>query len=581
MDGALQPGRLIRLAALVVVLVGMHLARDVLVPLALAVLVSFLLAPIVSRLEHWRLPRTPSVLAVVLLVFAATGSLAWMAAGRVTDLSNHLPEYQRHLHEKVAGLRQMLAGPFEQASNTVEEIGRDLAGPDAAEDADTVRIAGAESTVSQIVQSVLGRVFTVVFGAGLVLIFVVVMLLRREDLRDRVIHLVSGRGLHVSTQVLSEASRRVTAYLLALALINGMYGITVGAGLALIGVPGAVMWGLLAALLRFVPYVGPFAAGALPLFLSIAAFDGWMAPLLTLALFVTVELITVYVIEPWLFSARTGVSPLALLVAALFWTLIWGPVGLLLSTPLTVCLAVAGKFVPKLGILNVLLGDKHVLEPPARLYQRLIAEDLDEAWDQVAPALASGGLIEVGDTLLIPALVMAEHDRRSGSIDPRTETRLSEGVQALLAQAGEHAAAPAATPGSPVLVLPAHGKADHLAALWLGKILEQDGVQAEVAGTSVLVSEMVERVASLRPRMVCVSEVPPAGFAHARNLCRRLRARFPDLPLVVGLWSLDLEESNAAERLPSGDGLRLVSSMAQARALVLQQAALIPAATPA
>jgi predicted PurR-regulated permease PerM len=582
MDHSGKYSKLITLAASVIVIAALYLARAVLIPFVLAMLVSFLLAPLVLRLQRWHLRRLPAVIAVLILVFGLTGALGWLVTGQVRHLSAELPKYRQGLQAKMASLREVLDKPFRQAKETVADLSTGLAPPPppeaAASQVQTVRIEETPRGPLEFIADVLSPAIDILITAAMVLLFAFVMLLRREDLGDRFMRLTGSGQIVVTTQALNEASKKVSSYLARLLLLNGVHGAAVGIGLALIGVPNALLWGLLAGVLRFIPYVGPWLAASFPLLSSIATSVGWSQPLMTIGLFAVLELISNNLLEPWIYGRGTGISPLAILVSTLFWTWLWGPVGLVLSTPLTVCLVVIGKYVPQLHFLNLLFGDAPGLPPPARLYQRMIAGDQDQAWCVLEAEMRDKPLDEVYDGIVLPALSMAEHDRKRGALDEEAVARVVETLKLLLDEASAPRAeldagangieAPLPRQELRVLCLPARGEADFLAGVMLGQVLERDGIEVEVAQLAELASETLVMLEDRPVDVVCISAVPPSRFMHVRYLCKRIAGRYPDLPIVAGMWTLDLEAAEVTDRLRILEGVHVVASLGEARRLV-------------
>jgi predicted PurR-regulated permease PerM len=578
--------RLITLAAIAVVIATLYLARSVLIPFVLAMLVSFLLAPLVLRLQRRHFSRSAAVVTAILLVFVASSGASWLVVNQVREVTSKLPEYRQNIHDKMATLRGVVAKPVSAATKIVTDFGADLApsvDPEAARaPIQTVRIAEATRGPFEIVRDTLGPTLDILMTAAMALLFAFLMLLRRDDLGDRFIRIVGHGKILVTTRALAEASTKVSGYLWRLLLLNGLHGLVIGIGLTCIGVPNAILWGLLAAILRFIPYVGPWIAATFPVLTALAVSPGWSQVLLTVGLFATLELISNNLLEPWIYGSGTGISPLAILVSALFWTWLWGPVGLVLSTPLTVCLVVMGKYVPQLQFLHLLFGDAPGLSPPARLYQRLIAGDQDQAWLVIRTEIEQKSLHELYDSVVLPALSMAERDRQQGILDEEAEVRIEDTMKLLLEEAGELRAssdassdsiqAPPSADSLRVLCLPARGKADALAADMLRQVLERDGVQVEVSSVAELSGETLNSIETRRIDIVCISAVPPSGFMHVRYLCKRITGRYPKLPIVVGMWTLDLENQELADRLPILAGARVVASLAEARTAVSQLA---------
>jgi len=426
----------------------------------------------------------------------------------------------------------------------------------------------------------------VLASTGVVIVLVVFFLVRREDLRDRFIRLVGRGHVTVTTQVLEDAAMRVSRYLSMQFLINVIFGVVVAVGLSVIGVPNAILWGILATTLRFIPYIGPWIAAAMPICLSMAISTNWLAPIFTIALFVVLELFTNNVIEPWLYGKNTGVSPVAVLVAAIFWTWLWGVAGLLLATPLTVCLLVIGKRVPQLSFLDTLLGNEPVFEPKKRVYQRLLAGDQEEAAELLDECLEHKPLVEVYDTVLIPALALTETHWRRGELADGRHSFILQSLKEIIEELGQRRPEmqpPAAakdmneadgdsdavvltrSPPLCILCLPARDDADEIATMMLAQLLETSGCVVQAVSLTPRASEMVDLVEQRQPALVCVSATPPAAVMHARYLCTRLRARMPDVNLVVGLWNTPGDLTKAKKRIGCGANTHVVAKLADAQ----------------
>ena len=425
----------------------------------------------------------------------------------------------------------------------------------------------------QLLGRTFGTLIEVLGLAGIVVILVVFFLVRREDLRDRFIRLVGKGQATVTTQMLEDAATRVSRYLSMLFLINASFGLAIGIGLYLIGVPNAVLWGILAAVLRFVPYIGTWIAAVAPIGLAMAISTGWLAPILTLGLFAVLELLCGNVVEPWLYGRGTGVSGVAVLVAAVFWTWLWGIVGLLLATPLTVCLLVIGKHVPQLSFLHILLGNEPVFEPKRRVYQRLLAGDQEEAGELVDDDLENKPLVEVYDTLLIPALALAETDWHRGELDEGRHNFILQSLKEMINEKAEdQPEVPAKEDieeGSPprpfILCLPARDEADEIAGMMLAQLLATGECLVQSVAFTAAASTVIDLVARRKPDAVCISATPPAAVMHARHLCKIVRGRFPQVPVVVGLWDAPGDLSKAKTRIGSGAATHVVTTLAEAQ----------------
>ncbi len=579
---------LLAVVVAVAAIAALYFARMVLIPFALAVLFTFILTPVVKILERIHLRRIPSTLLVVLLSVAACGAVGWMVAKQLSEVANQLPAYKSNIKARLGSLHWPANQSLDSASETITEISKDLAAspiashppsstavaqsPVAHSTSTTrpvpVEVVKAPALPLESVQSVLG----LLGSAVIVLVFTIFMLIRREDLRNRLISLAGEGHLHLVTQTLDDASGRVSKYLFVQFVVNACYGIFIGACLHFIGLPGALLWGVLAGVLRFLPYIGPPLGGIMPLLLSLAVFHGWTQPLLTLGLFIFTELIVSNFIEPMLYGIHTGISSLAILVAAIFWTAIWGPIGLVLSTPLTVCLLVAGRHVPRLRFLHILLGDEPVLTPSSRFYQRLLAMDHDDARRVLEKQLEGMTLEELYDAVLIPALSLAEEDRHQDRLDDASQKFICQSTRELIeelwvpgddngdavqeaSEAAESSerfqtelARARVAPSLNVLCLPARDEADELVGTMLAQVLERAGHRAQCISADTA-GEMLAQIRAAQPDVVCISALPPFAVPHVRSLYAKLRAQQPDLRILVGLWHFSGDPLKISRRL--------------------------------
>jgi len=583
------------LASIAVIVAALYLAKGVLVPITLAVFVSFLLSPACDWLErHW-LGRVPAVVVTALVGFTVLGGATWMAVVQVSDLAPRMPEYETNLKAKLQSANAYVSTTLGRVTRTAQGMSENLSPVELTQAPQgtkewpySVRIVSSPASPLQVFGSMFGTVLQVLGSVGVVIILVVFFLIRRDDLRDRFILLVGQGQVSLTTQLLEDAGTRVSRYLAASLLVNAIFGTAVGVGLYLIGVPNPILWGILATTLRFIPYLGPWLAAAMPIGLSMAISGDWMAPGLTIGLFVVLELITNNVLEPWLYGKNTGVSAVAVLLAAVFWTWLWGLPGLLLATPLTVCLLVVGKHVPQLSFLNTLLGDKPVFEPTKRFYQRLLAGDDEEAAELLDEYFEHAPLVEVYDTVLIPALVAAETHWRRGEIEETRHKFILQTLKSMVLERGERKQEPqektrdgdtketaagsgfadrAGLAGICVLCLPAHGEGDELAAMMLAQIVDIRSciVETVPATAAVAASELVDYVEQRKADVVCISAAPPAAVAHARRLRMRLRRRFPELNLVVGLWNSPGDLAESKERIGIDPRTQVVATLADAQ----------------
>ncbi|MCW1919763.1 AI-2E family transporter [Rhodobacter sp. KR11] len=473
---------ILQLAAVVGVATVLAVAQDIFVPLAIAMLITFALAPVVTFLRRQGLPLLVTVLAVVSLAFALIGAVALVFGVELGSLAQNLPAFQANILAKVQALKAAGGGSslVAQLSDMISAINAQIGAALPASGTAPMAVEVVQPTNAlDVVQGLVLPLIGPAASTGLVIVLVIFMLLERETLRDRFIRLVGSNDLHRTTQVLQEAGSRVATYLLIQLLVNTVYALPIGLGLWLIGVPNAALWGLLTLILRFVPFIGSALAAAFPLFLAFAVSPDWSAVLWTLALFGAVELITSNVVEPWLYGSRTGLSPLAIIVAALVWTFLWGPLGLVLSTPLTVCLVVLGRHVPQFGLFDILLGDEPMLAPHARLYQRLLVGDALEASFSAEEALETMALADYHQDILIPALLLAQDDLDRGVLTTAQEERLALVASAMAAELTEETTAPT---GPVVAVVGGRSAIDDVAALILAQNLTAEGAVAQARG---------------------------------------------------------------------------------------------------
>ena len=548
------------------VVAALYFARVVFIPVALAVLFSFLLAPLVTRLRRWGWWRMPSVLTVVTLAFGVMAVIGALMAAQLTDLGHKLPEYQHNIHQKIESIRDSSSGLIGHLSRVMHDYSEELkpsgsAVQPAPGDVKPVPVEIRQGALSplQMVPKVLGSLVGMLLTALIVVVFAIFMLLQQEDLRDRVIRLVGSRQLNMTTKALDEAGERMSRYLLAQLVVNVAFGIPVGITLYFLRVPNPILWAVLAALLRYVPYLGIWIAAAMPAAVVFAVDPVWFKPVIVFGFYGGIDVLMSNFVEPLVYGNTTGLTPLAILIAAVFWTWLWGPVGLLLATPLTVCLAVLGRYVPSLRFLGVLLSDEPVLTPDKRFYQRLLAMDIEEAAEVAEEFLKGKSLEELYDVVIVPALALAEEDCRAGRLDEEQQDFVFENTRLLVEDialraheiiAGENGSKhrlngkalideniPMAE--ARVLSLPARGQADEIAALMLSQLLNAHGIRTKPISASALASERLEEANGKRIEVVCVSTVPPDGHLHTRYLCKRLHEQFPGMRIVAALLTRD------------------------------------------
>lgn len=553
------------LTALVVLMtVGvLYVGRDVFVPLALAVLLGFVLDPVVTRLRRWRMPRPLAVSVVMVCTVAVLGGVSIFVGSQVVQLSKDIPTYQQTIQKKLRALRPAHFGGalWERASRMIEVVDGELGALDRSARqpvaAARVVVEPARRSALQQVGDAVRPILEPMATAGIVLVFVIFMLLGRDDMRDRLLRLLGGE-LHHTTDALGEAAQRVSRYLGTQLLVNLFgFGLPLAVGLTLIGVPGALLWGLLAAVMRFVPFVGLLIAAVFPLTMAFAIDPGWSMLLWTAGLILLLEVVIVYLVEPLVYGASTGLSAFSILLAAVFWTALWGPVGLVLATPLTVCLAVMGRHLPHLQWLDVLLGSAPVFDPPTRLYQRLLAGDVEEAIELAEEQVSADGLAGFYSLAGVPALCLAARDHtRVASVEHRH--RVSTGMEALIRSLREeHPAAP--EQAAPVLCIGLRREMDTLAADMLAHALGVTEVGARALPASVVSAEHIHALDLAGVRVVCLSSFSASPQAQIRYVARRLKRLDPALCVLVAAWDAppSLLAPGMAERLG-------VDAMAQA-----------------
>ena len=546
-----RPLGVLTLLAVGLVVAFLYFAHEVIVPIALAVLLSFLLAPAVRWLRRWHLGRVTAVALTVLIACLVMLGFAAIVVQEISSLAQQLPEYRLNLEAKIRSLPAAIpgGGALRRATSMVQELGRELRQsasqrPGSTPDRSTAGASTVEQTKPvpveiqrpeleplQVVQSIVGPLLQPLAMIGLVIVFVIMILLEREDLRDRVLRLAGRRDLHRTTVAMDDAARRISRYLLRQLVVNAGCGLSIGFGLALIGIPNAALWGIFAALLRFLPYLGIVIAAGFPIALAVAVDPGWALLAWVILLFVGTEFVVANLLEPWVFAASTGLSPVALIAGATFWTWLWGPIGLLLSAPLTVCLVVLGRHVPKLEFLGVMLSNEPVLAPDETFYQRLLANDAQEAIEQAEEFMKDQSLAELFDDVALPALVRAQLDSDEGALSPERRLRFKEGIRAMLEDLADDEVADTTTDHSaPAVVREATGivcvagrnELDEAAASLLVHLLRAEHSLniAEALPAEALTSDRYQSALE-RASVICLSLISTTSPVRSRYLVRR------------------------------------------------------------
>lgn len=575
---------------MVLVIAVLRLGQDILMPIAFAALLAFLLSPLVVKLTRMRLPKSVAIILTVTFAFSVIGGIGWIVTSQAISLVRDLPQYEQNIRKKLLALNQPRAPSFlQRTAGMIENLQREVKAarppPEPQDPNDEpkpvpVEVRAAQSSTWKVVRDLASPVIHPLGVTGMIIVFVVFMLFQREDLRDRVIKLVSAGQLNVATQALDDAASRVSRYLGMQLVVNATYGVPVGIGLYFIGVPNALLWGLLATLLRFIPFLGPWIAAIFPVLLSIAVDPGWTKLFYVLGLFLVMELISNNVIEVVLYGASTGISTLALLVAAVFWTWLWGAPGLVLSTPLTVCLLVIGKYVPGLGFLRMLLGSEPVLEPPAQFYQRMLSMESEDMADLALKYIEEHSIEEFYDAVFLPALLMSEEDRHRGALPELRQQFIFQASRELIDElerqeeaASEENSDPdvAAAQASPlqpsppaVLGIPVRDEADELVALMLSHLLRRRGIASAVHTRNAPVENALAAITQHAVRVVFVSALPPSTVGAARQICRQLRGSHPTLPMLIGVWQHRTSTIELHERLRVARPEEIVATLAEA-----------------
>jgi predicted PurR-regulated permease PerM/methylmalonyl-CoA mutase cobalamin-binding subunit len=512
-------------------------------------------------------------------------SLHMPAGGRFAEFNKAFAELQENLHANApAATPTQPVVPASSSTPAVVPSSTPVLTPPLPVTIVDVKHANPLEQIGRVIAPLLGPLGT----AALVLLLLTCMLLQREDLRGRMIRLLGLGNISATTRGLDDAARRVARYLLMQLIVNATYGVAVGIGLYFIGVPSAFVWGVLATVLRFIPYVGPWLAAAFPMALSLAVSNSWTMPLLALGLFVVLELLSNNVMEPWLYGASTGVSPIALIVAAVFWTWLWGAPGLVLATPLTVCLVVMGRHIPRLGMLSVLLSNENALLPHEELYHRLLTPNADDAADFATDFVKANSLVEFYDRVCMPALADVERDCKSGELEDQQHTDILQelrdviedlGLEPVIASAvaaeGTEAAAKIRATVSPfrVVVLPVRADRDEIAGAMLTQLLLQQGIAAENLTAERTTGELLEIAVHEPGDAFCISAIPPSTVIHARYLCGKLRAKLPKSRIVVAMWGAAEQMADVKDRLRASGADELIFTLPDALSLFARMAA--------
>ncbi|SED16067.1 AI-2E family transporter [Bradyrhizobium erythrophlei] len=585
-------------AILAVIIIAMlYFGREIFVPIALAILLSFVLAPVVLILQRIHVPRGLAVVSVALLAFALIFALGSLLATQLTQLAGDLPRYQSTISEKIQSFRDTRAGrgTLERASDMLKDLSKEIdrpkesasargpsssiVNPGASQAPVPVEVRQPDPGALENLRTLISPLIHPLATTGIIIIFVIFILLQREDLRNRLIRLAGSYDLQRTTAALDDAAIRLSRLFLTQLILNSAFGVVIGLGLWLIGTPSAILWGILAAVLRFVPYIGAVIAAAFPLALAVAVDPGWSMLLWTLALFFTVEPVVGHVIEPMVYGHSTGLSPVAVVAAATFWTALWGPIGLVLATPLTICLVVLGRHVERLEFLDVMFGDRPALSPPEIFYQRMLAGDPAEAAEKAEQFLKERSLASYYDEVALKGLQLAQIDAARGALDPERLTKIRDAVAEFagdvadqddraptkvhlttdaeassavesVAENAAHENLPIVSKENlpsdwlgeyPVLCLAGRSLIDEAAAIMLAQLSTAHGLAARVEGADALSSANVFRLDGTGVAIACLVYLDSSGPAHMRYSVRRLRRKLPKALIILGCWVKDID----------------------------------------
>ena len=617
-------------AILAVIIIAMlYFGREIFVPIALAILLSFVLAPAVGLLQHIRVPRGLAVVSVAVLAFALIFAMGSLLASQLTQLAGNLPRYQSTISEKIQSFRDTKAGrgTLERASDMLKDLSKEIdkpkditsarvpssilsSGAPGPQEPVQVEVRQPDPGALESLRTLISPLIHPLATTGIIIIFVIFILLQREDLRNRVIRLAGSYDLQRTTAALDDAARRLSRLFLTQLILNSGFGLVIGMGLWLIGTPSAVLWGILATVLRFVPYIGAVIAAAFPLALAVAVDPGWSMLLWTLALFLIVEPVIGHVIEPMVYGHSTGLSPVAVVASATFWTALWGPIGLVLATPLTVCLVVLGRHVERLEFLDVMFGDRPALSPPEIFYQRMLAGDPTEAAEKAEQFLKERSLASYYDEVALKGLQLAQVDAERGALDQvrltkirdavsefssdladqddRPPTKVHSTTDAEASSAVESVAEDAAHENlptinkenlppdwlgeHPVLCMAGRSLIDEAAAIMLAQLSTAHGLAARVEGAEALSPTNVFRLDTTGVAIVCMVYLDASGSAHMRYAVRRLRRKLPKAIIILGCWVKDIDPTGLEVLRDSAKADLTAASLGEAVRLCIEAA---------
>lgn len=564
-----------RLLIVFFIIFTLYFAQTILIPLTLAALLTFLLSPLVTTLEKW-IGRIFSILIVVVISFSIIGLVGYLFANQIILFGSNFENYYANIQKKLQALSQSeVIVRFQHVFGNIKENLLENSAPGTKERAVEVKTIDFSSSFTGIATWLSISLINLIGSIGIIFLLVIFMLHNREDIRSRIIKLLGQHQISSTTSTMDDASERVREYIFRQLTVNIGFGLCVIAGLYLIGIPNAFLWGCLASILRFIPYIGVWIASILPIAISFIITDTWITPFLTISFFITLEIITAYIIEPFYYGLTMGVSPFALILAAIFWTWLWGPIGLLLSTPLTVCLVVLGQHITNMNFLTILLSHEKPLTPAEECYHRLLSLDTGATMDVLESYLKNNSIISLYDSVLIPVIIQTERDLNQGLIDSEKKDNVHQSIREILellsisiskesveSKEAVESNEPVNVSKGKILCLPGRTIRDELGANILTQLLIQKSFDAEQM-TSHKLDDILELVKKNKIDAICIVVIAPAALSHTRYLCANLHQRNPQLPIIINLWGFSQISNEVLDNLNSAGATKIVYSLAE------------------
>lgn len=548
-----------------------YFAQSIIVPIIIAVLLTFLLSPLVTWLEKW-LGRVISILLVVIVVFSSIGFTGYVVAKQLMVTTASSQSYYDAFQSKIQAFQLPKTEFFNQIERFVTGlIGESLpesSGSESQESLAQVKLIDLSGNITGLLEGFFGSFFKFLMMAAITLILVLFMLFHKEDIRSRIVKVIGQSRISSTTSAMNDASERVHQYLYRLFIVNLVYGICVSIGLYFIGIPNAILWGCFAGILRFIPYIGSWIGALIPIALSLIVTNTWMTPLMTVSLFIILEIITVNFVEPFYFGIGTGVSSFALILAALFWTWLWGPIGLLLSTPLTVCLVVLGTYVTNMSFFSILLSQEPALTPAEEYYHRLLSRRSSSSMDVVEAYLQKNSVLSLDDTILLPVISQTEWDFRQDLIDNEQRDNVYQGIRDIIEFVNQNDQKETKDEEKKeilgkVLCVSARTKADEIGVDILAQLLTSESFEVHKSEKQTI-NEITSLVDQENPDIVCIGVMAPFDVYQARTICAKIHRRKPQLPIVICLFGIASVDGQILERLISAGASKVVLSFAQA-----------------